>query len=354
MTRTSRVLLLALSSLVTACVSRPVVPPPVTVAAPASSSLSDRIRATMQVLSSDSLSGRSTGTPGAAMAARFLASAMQSAGVQPAGDSGYFQRVPIAYVTRADGRIRPILVTTPAVADSIPAERRGTELNVIGMVRGSDPVLRDEVVLLTAHYDHVGIGAPVDGDSIYNGADDNASGTTTVLEIARALAGAKLRRTVVFALMSGEEVGLIGTRWYIQHPIFPLEKTVANLNFEMVGRPDTSVGGAGRLWLTGFERSTMGAMFAAAGLAIAPDARPSFRFFERSDNIVFARLGIPAHTLSSYNMHADYHKPSDEMQGIDVGHMATLIENAVRAVRVLADGERPTWNPGGQPPPSAR
>ncbi len=194
----------------------------------------------------------------------------------------------------------------------------------------------------------------VDGDSIYNGADDNASGTTAVLELARALARAQPRRTVVFALMAGEEVGLIGTRWYIQHPMFPLEKTVANLNVEMVGRPDTAVGGAGRAWLTGFERSTMGALFAAAGLAILPDARPSFRFFERSDNIAFARLGIPAHTLSSYDMHSDYHKPSDEMQRIDVAHMATLIEGAIRAVRILADGERPTWNPGGQPAPSPR
>ena len=110
----------------------------------------------------------------------------------------------------------------------------------------------------------------------------------------------------------------------------------------MVGRPDTLVG-AGKLWLTGYERSTMGEALSAAGLAVVADPRPQFRFFERSDNIVFAMRGIPAHTLSSYGLHTDYHQPSDEVERIDFAHLAGAADMVTRAARVLADG------PGGSP-----
>jgi Iap family predicted aminopeptidase len=95
----------------------------------------------------------------------------------------------------------------------------------------------------------------------------------------------------------------------------------------------------------------MGAMFAAAGLPIIADARPDQHFFERSDNIAYAQMGIPAHTLSSYNMHSDYHRPSDELSRIDFNHMTRLIQAGVGAVRILADGPVPQWNKGGQPAP---
>ena len=125
---------------------------------------------------------------------------------------------------------------------------------------------------------------------------------------------------------------------------------VADLQVEMVGRPDTLVG-AGKLWLTGFERSTMGEELSSAGLPVVADPRPEFNFFERSDNIVFALRGIPAHTLSSYGMHSDYHQPSDEVERIDFDHLAWAAELVGRAARVVADGPRPTWHPGGQPSP---
>jgi Zn-dependent M28 family amino/carboxypeptidase len=229
--------------------------------------------------------------------------------------------------------------------------RRVVDYNLVGVIRGSDPALRDETVVLGAHFDHVGVGKPVAGDSIYNGADDDASGVATVLTAARVLAKDPPRRTVVVLLTSGEEYGVLGTQWYLEQPRVPLETTVADLQVEMVGRPDTLVG-TGKLWLTGFERSTMGEELSGAGLAVVADPRPEFKFFERSDNIVFALRGIPAHTLSSFGMHGDYHQPSDEVERIDFEHLTLAADLVARAARVLANGARPTWKPGGRPAPS--
>ena len=224
--------------------------------------------------------------------------------------------------------------------------------NVVGIIPGVDPALKDDVVLVDAHYDHLGIRTPATpgADSIYNGADDDGSGTTAVLEIARVIkAGPAPKRTLVFITTTGEEVGLLGTNWYIAHPVRPLSAMVANLEIEMIARPDSLAGGPGRAWLTGFERSTMGQMFANAGLPIVPDKRPEQQFFQRSDNIAFARMGIPAHTLSTFNLHDDYHRPSDEISKVDFDHMAGVINAAVKAVELLANGPKPVWNAGGRP-----
>jgi Zn-dependent M28 family amino/carboxypeptidase len=172
----------------------------------------------------------------------------------------------------------------------------------------------------------------------------------TVLAAARALAQSPPRRTVVVLLTSGEEFGVLGTQWYLEKPAVPLEATVADLQVEMVGRPDTLVG-PGRLWLTGFERSTMGERLSQRGVPVVADPRPELNFFMRSDNIVFALRGIPAHTLSSFGMHGDYHQPSDETSRIDFEHLTKAAGLVTRAVRALADGPRPSWNPGGRPTP---
>ena len=142
---------------------------------------------------------------------------------------------------------------------------------------------------------------------------------------------------------------MLGTQFYLQHPAWPLERTVADLEVEMIGRPDSLAGGPGKLWLTGYERSTMGEELAAAGLPVVADPRPEQNFFLRSDNIVFAIRGIPAHTLSSYNMHRDYHQPGDEVARSTrpPGARAELVS---RAVRLLADGDPPRWHPGGAHP----
>ena len=317
----------------------------------------ERLESLLSTLAADSMEGRRTGTPGAHRAARFLASELERYGVEPAGDDGFLQRVPLARVAVQAGdatRERLVLPGSGVDFDTLPAERvLREEANVVGIIPGADPEVADEVVVIGAHYDHVGIGEPVDGlsegtDSIYNGADDDGSGTVAILEIARELVrGAPPRRTVVVLLSTGEESGLLGTRWYIENPVRPIDRTVANLQIEMIGRPDPEAGGFGRGWLTGYERTTMGAQLAEAGSPIVPDPRPDMQFFFRSDNIAFARIGIPAHTLSSYNMHADYHQPSDEVDKIDFEHMAALVEAAVAAVRFLADGPTPAWAEGG-------
>ena len=300
-------------------------------------------------LADDSMEGRGTATRGGDRAARFIADRMREYGLVPAGDSGYFQRVPLAASTDTTGRRHLSLVTT---GESPEATVRA--VNVVGMVRGADPALRDQAILIDAHYDHLGIGPPMNGDSIYNGADDDASGVVAVLGAARALAsGPPPRRTVVFLATTGEELGLLGTRWYVEHPVVPLDHTVANLEIEMIGRPDSLAGGPGKGWLTGFERSTMGERMAAAGIPVVADPRPDQRFFLRSDNIAFARRGIPAHTLSSYGMHADYHTPADQVDRIDAGHLSALVQAVARAARLLADGDPPVWKPGGRPSPAA-
>lgn len=309
------------------------------------------VRRLLGALAADSMEGRGTGTRGSERAARFIAAEFQRYGVQPAGDSGFFQRVPVAFVTGNRGRGLALLPTL-AARDTVSPSARANAVNVVGIIPGSDPALRDQVVLVDAHYDHLGIGPAQKGDSIYNGADDDASGVVAVMEIARALAaGPAPKRTVVVAATTGEEVGLLGTRWYIQHPARPLEAMVANLEIEMIGRPDSLAGGAGRGWLTGFERSTMGESFAKAGLPIVADRRLDQQFFMRSDNIAFAERGIVAHTLSSYNMHNDYHEPSDDVAHVDFAHMTRIVDVAVRAARLLADSPvKLEWKAGGQPP----
>jgi hypothetical protein len=328
--------------------------------APATGVTQARVVALLSAIADDSMEGRGTGTPGAARAARLIAAEMRRIGLEPAGDSAgsYFQHVPLAMQDRQFPGPRgetltrrlPSLLPSFAARDTIPRDRWLDDVNVIGVLPGSDPVLRDEVVVLGSHFDHLGIGRPVNGDSIYNGADDDASGTVAVLEAARALAGGtRPKRTVLVLVATAEEWGLLGTDWYLLHPARPLDRTVAELQVEMIGRPDSLAGGFGRAWLTGFERSTMGEALAAAGLPVGPDRRPQYDFFERSDNYAFARRGIVAHTLSSYNMHKDYHQPSDDVAHVDVAHMTRLVEAAARAARLLADGPRMEWKPNGRP-----
>ena len=308
----------------------------------------ERLQRLLGTLAHDSMAGRRTGTPGAAKAARFLASELERYGVQPVGGVGYVQPVPLARVER-NGRTRLALPSTTLSFDTLPeGSVLRDEVNVVGIIPGADSVLAREAVVVGAHFDHVGVGPAVEGDSIYNGADDDGSGTVAVLEIARELVRRPPARTVVVLLSTAEESGILGTRWYLEHPVVPLDRTVADLQIEMIARPDSLAGGPGRAWLTGYERTTMGDQLAAAGSPIVPDPRPDQNFFFRSDNVPFALAGIPAHTLSSYNLHADYHTPDDEVDRVDYAHMAAVVDAAVAAVRLLADGPRPDWKPGGR------
>ena len=308
-----------------------------------------RVRTQLTALAHDSMQGRRTGTVGAQRAARYVASVMQEIGLAPGGDAGFLQRIPLR-ATPAPRGARFTVLPSFAAFDTVPADARVIDGNVIGIIRGSDPTLRNEAVIVGAHYDHIGIRPAVNGDSIANGADDDASGVIAMLEIARALRrGPVPKRTVVFIAFTGEESGGLGTRWYMANPVVPLETTVAQFQIEMIGRPDSLAGGPGKGWLTGYELSTMGPMLAAAGIPIVKDPRPDQSFFTRSDNYAFARQGIPAHTFSSFNLHAQYHTVDDEVEHVDYAHMTAMIDAATRAVRMLADGRKPAWNPGMRP-----
>lgn len=223
--------------------------------------------------------------------------------------------------------------------------------NVVGQLRGTDPTLTREVILLSAHLDHVGMNPNAAGaDKIYNGADDDASGSTAVLELAHALAqGPRPKRTIVFAWFGSEERGGTGSNYFAELPVVAMDRIVANLQFEMIGRPDPNIP-AKTLWLTGFERSNLGAELAKRGAKLVADPYPAQNFFTRSDNIRFARKGIPAHTVSSFGLHKDYHQPTDEIKTIDFPHMTEAIRSLYEPIRWLVnDAWRPEWAPGGRP-----
>ena len=235
----------------------------------------------------------------------------------------------------------------------VKEEKTAVTWNVLGRLPGRDPALREQVVLLSAHHDHVGVGKAVNGDSIYNGADDDASGVAAVLELARQLAaGPRPRRTVIFALFGSEESGGYGALYFRERPPVPLDKLdkmVANLEFEMIGRPDPKVPPK-TLWLTGYERSNLGLRLAAQGAHLVADPHPDQNFFRRSDNYVLAKRGVVAHTISSYGLHKDYHQPSDDVSHIDFAHMTEAIQSLVAPVRWLVNSAfTPQWNQGMGP-----
>jgi len=223
--------------------------------------------------------------------------------------------------------------------------------NAVGIIHGSDPALKSQAILLSAHLDHLGVGKPVNGDNIYNGADDDASGVTAVLELARALAaGPKPRRTVLFALFGSEETGRgYGAVYFREKPPIPLLDIAANLEFEMIGRPDPKVQ-PGELWLSGWERSNLGPELASHGAKLVADPHPEENFFARSDNYALALKGVVAQTVSSFGLHSDYHRPSDDIAHLDFAHMTAAIQSLVEPIRWLANSDfKPQWRPGKQP-----
>ncbi|HEX4577951.1 MAG TPA: M20/M25/M40 family metallo-hydrolase [Edaphobacter sp.] len=303
--------------------------------------LEREVHANMNFLADDELHGRGSATRDEHIAALFVAAQLQSLDLEPGGEKGTFLQkaaLPDPLPDRIQQRLSKF--------QNVP---RKQTWNAIGILRGS--TAPTEVILLTAHLDHLGIGPPdAAGDTNYNGADDDASGTTAVLALAHILAtGPRPRRTIVFALFGSEELGGFGSRAFLAHPPVPLNSIVANLEFEMIGRPDNAVP-AGTLWLTGFERSTLGPELAKHGAHLVNDPHPTQNFFRRSDNYALATQGIVAHTVSSYGLHKDYHQPSDELGAIDFKHMTNAIASMVNPIRWLANSNwKPAWNPGGEP-----
>lgn len=222
--------------------------------------------------------------------------------------------------------------------------------NAVGKLPGSDARLASEVILLSAHLDHLGVreNAPGD-DKIFNGADDDASGCVAVLELARILSGSRSKRTIYFAFYGSEEAGGFGAQYFVKTLSFPKENLIANLQFEMLGRPDPKVA-ADELWLTGYDRSNLGAELAKQGAKLVADPHPDQNFFQRSDNYTLARQGIIAHTVSSFGLHTDYHRPSDEIETIDFVYMTRAINSLVTSIEWLVNSNfKPIWFEGKKP-----
>jgi hypothetical protein len=293
------------------------------------------VRAEMYFLASDAMQGRGSAGPYERVAAEYIGSQFMQFGLEPAGDAGF------------DGR--------PTFVQNVSFKRRngdaGMTYNAIGKITGTDKLLGSEVVVITAHLDHLGVrdAAPGD-DKIFNGADDDASGSIAVMEMARTLAsGKRPKRTVYFVCFGSEEIGGFGANHFVTHLPFPKEKLVANLEFEMMGRPDTAVK-PDELWLTGYERSNLGPELAKRGAKLVKDPHPDQKFFQRSDNYTLAKQGIIAHTVSSYGLHTDYHKASDEIKTIDFAHMTKSIDSMVKPVMWLVNSNFvPAWNAGQKP-----
>lgn len=295
--------------------------------------MANSIRGEMEFLASDALQGRGSGTHDELVVAVYLASQLQSMGIAPMGDHGsYIQNVSGEFEFYREGK------------------KQWNTRNVIAVIPGRDEKLKDQVILLTAHLDHLGIRKADEGDNIYNGADDDASGCIAVLQLARALAHHKPpRRTVIFAFFGSEETGGQGDQFFLEHPPVPLKNIVANLEFEMIGRADPAVK-PDQLWLTGFDRTNLGPELAHHGAKLVADPHSEQNFFRRSDNYALARQGIVAQTVSSFGLHKDYHRPSDEITRIDFDHMEQAIRSMTKPVKWLANSEfKPEWVEGKKP-----
>jgi len=279
----------------------------------------------VKVLSADELGGRLTGTAGADSAAAYIARRFAQVGMQPA-TGGWFQ---------------PFTVSkdAPAVQHANLGELHGT--NVIGLIPGRDPALRNETVIVGAHYDHLGLGgfgaldAPDSTGQVHNGADDNASGTAALIAIAERIHAAPTARTVVFIAFSGEELGLLGSDAYVKHPLYPLSATEAMINLDMVGRLTND-----KLIVYGTGTATeFPALLDSLNWYAKFDLRPQPEGYGPSDQTSFYAARIPVLHLFT-DLHADYHRSTDDWDKINAKGLVRVADFAAGIVTAL--GNRPT------------
>ncbi|WP_396595333.1 M28 family peptidase [Brevundimonas sp. R86498] len=223
----------------------------------------------------------------------------------------------------------------------------GVTTNAIGWLQGTDPDAG--VLMVSAHLDHIGVRS--DGVVMY-GANDDASGTVAVIELAGALADmGPHERSLMFVAYGSEEAGLLGSRYFVDHPPIPLTDIAANLEIEMIGDQDPQLP-AGVMMMTGFDRSNFGAALKARGALVGPDPYPEQNFFERSDNYALALSGIVAHTVSGWATIPTYHTPEDTIANLNIPFMTTAIGSLVEPLAAMADGDfTPEWAEGGRPAP---
>lgn len=292
----------------------------------------DEVKRIITILADDDMEGRGTYTPGIEKASVFIEQEFTMAGLLPLpGQEDFRQR--FATVGR---QVRAL--------DSVKEEETPKFLhNVAGMIKGSSRP--DEYVIFSGHYDHIGIRKAVDGDSIANGADDDASGITAIILLAEYFKQHPPERTVIFAAFTAEEIGGFGSRFFSQQ-LDPAQ-IVAMFNIEMIGKE--SKFGRNSAFITGFERSDFGKILQqnleGSDFQFHPDPYPEQRLFYRSDNATLARLGVPAHTISTTQIDKDtlYHSVNDEVESLDMKNIADIIEAiAISSKSIVGGKDAPT------------
>lgn len=225
--------------------------------------------------------------------------------------------------------------------------------NVLAMIEGTDSHLKNEFILLSAHYDHVGVGTPdASGDSIYNGARDNAVGTVAVLNAAQYFANNPPKRSILFALWTAEEKGLLGSAYFANNPLIPLNQIVYNLNIDNAGYNDTSI-----ITVIGLGRTSADFMINEAvaefGLIAKADPSPEQGLYDRSDNVNFARKGIPApsftlgFTAFDDEINKYYHKAADEVDSFDLNYAQLYWKSYILSAQKIANwSQKPQWTAG--------
>jgi Zn-dependent M28 family amino/carboxypeptidase len=297
-------------------------------------------------LADDSMQGRRAGTEAADRAAGWIAGRMAAIGLEPLGDGDYLLpfSFPEALLRDPQAGVDPHAAADPHTAADPHAPGSpvaGTPLataNVAGFVRGTDATLADEAIVVGAHYDHLGLGGPgslaTGGEpAIHNGADDNASGVAGVIELAEWFAAHPQPRTLVFAAFGAEELGNIGSSAWVEDPPWPLDRTIAMLNLDMVGRlrETLDVLGTGTSGAWSALLDSLATDPAAPAIARVPDG------FGPSDHASFYGQRIPVLAFFT-GAHDDYHRPSDDLETIDPGGEVRVLELVAAVIQAAADG----------------
>lgn len=277
-----------------------------------------QLQKTVKYLASDELKGREFGSEGIEKAAQYLEKELQKSALKP-----YFKTYRDSFEYK--GKIG---------------------YNIVAFKEGSDKDLKDEIIILGAHYDHIGIIAPKNGDSIANGANDDASGTAAVLELAKTFAHKNTKRSILFTFFSAEEKGLVGSQHSAQKLKAENTRPYFMLNYEMIGTPLHNKDY--KAYLTGFKTSNLAEELNHNSkdniLGFWPD-EDKYQVFRRSDNYAFYRiLSIPAHTISSFDFinFNQYHQVGDDIDLIDFDFMYTLINATVPGIEALANSPNNT------------
>tara|TARA_R110002073_G_scaffold293194_2_gene458777 strand:+ start:55918 stop:56877 length:960 start_codon:yes stop_codon:yes gene_type:complete len=274
----------------------------------------------LYTLASDQMAGRKPGTEGIEKAAKYIENEFERIGLKTYEDLKSYRQTFTFKNRRTNEDI--------------------TSSNIIGVLEGKSR--KHEYVVISAHYDHLGTKSSGEGDLIFNGANDNASGVTGVLALAEYFAKkGKNERTIIFVAFTAEEMGLVGSRHFGKG--IDASKFVAGINLEMMGKEPAT--GPKTAWLTGFDRSDFGKIvqknLKGTGYKLFPDPYPTFNLFFRSDNASLARLGVPSHTFSTTQIDKDpdYHKVSDEAESLDVGVITETIKAVARGTESIINGK---------------